>query len=105
MCSGTDIAEIRSVFGFTSGSVAHVTVAERPQPPAIRRRQGTLFSLGKLINGRWAVARPMAPWVLSASALAVLGSWDFLVGGGRVDAVVMGLAAYELLIGLTEEPV
>ena len=43
----------------------------------------------------------LAPWLLSAAVLVSLACWDPLARGGRVDSILLGLAAYELLIALT----
>jgi hypothetical protein len=43
------------------------------------------------------------PWIVVAASLLLLSCWDVFKGAGRVDFILIGLAAYELLIGLTEE--
>ena len=68
--------------------------------------QRTFFSLGGLFARWWPSRAPgVAPWVC-ASALLMSGAlWDWVRTGGEVDFILMGLAAYELVIGLTEERV
>jgi hypothetical protein len=43
------------------------------------------------------------PWVLSGGTLTLLAFADVLSRGGNIDFIMLGLAAYELLIGLTED--
>jgi hypothetical protein len=66
--------------------------------------RGSFFSIGGLL----AAARPRwqhgyRPWIVSASLLAMLALWDPILRGGRADFILLGLAAYELLIALTAE--
>ncbi len=61
------------------------------------------FSLGGVLATFWSPRVQLLPWIGTASALILLGSWDLLRGAGRVDMIVMGLAGYELTIGLSEE--
>ena len=87
-------------------------MADRDWAGSADRRRGALlhgvspgefFSLGGLL----APCAPahahgsLAPWLLTAAVLVALASWDPLTRGGRFDAVLLGLAAYELLIALT----
>ena len=60
------------------------------------------FSAGSVL-ARWWQPSHLAPWLVSATALTVLACVDVITGYGRVDFVLLGLAAYELMIGLTEE--
>jgi hypothetical protein len=61
------------------------------------------FSLGGVLAGCLPHTTPYVPWLITATGLALLGCWDAIRAGGSLDFVVLGLAAYELLIGLTEE--
>jgi hypothetical protein len=65
---------------------------------------GSFFSLGSLLAPFLPARRPLLPWIVVASALAALGCWDAIAREGRVDAILLGLAAYELLIALTRGP-
>ena len=70
----------------------------RPGTPAraprqARRWRGEFFSLGGLL----------APWAFSAGLLTALAFSDPVLRDGEVDAILVGLAAYELLIGLTRD--
>ena len=62
-----------------------------------------LFSLGGVISKQWRAPFQMAPWLAAALALSALGCWDLFRGFGRADFVLLGLAGYELVIGLTED--
>jgi hypothetical protein len=62
---------------------------------------GEFFSLGGLLAPYAPSRASIAPWLLTAAVLVALASWDPLTRGGRFDAVLLGLAAYELLIALT----
>ena len=61
------------------------------------------FSLGGVLASFWQPRVQLLPWIGSASALMLLSCWDVFKGAGRVDLIVMGLAGYELVIGLTED--
>ena len=61
------------------------------------------FSLGGVLSMWWSPAFLELPWIVAAASLALLSCWDVFEGAGRVDFMLIGLAAYELLIGLTEE--
>ena len=65
--------------------------------------QGQLFSIGSIVTAGWRPRWPVLPWVLSAAALAALACCDLLLRGDRIDFILVGLAGYELVIGLTEE--
>ena len=70
----------------------------------VRRRgvlRGEFFSLGALFVPYVKTRTSFAPWTLSAAILLTLSCWDPIASGGRFDAILFGLAAYELLIGLT----
>ena len=46
----------------------------------------------------------MLPWVVAAVSLAGMGLWSMATAVGRIDSVLLGsVAAYELIIGLTEK--
>jgi hypothetical protein len=66
--------------------------------------QGSFFSLGGLIARAWRTRSPMTPWVCASSVLTAGAIWDRMRTGGPIDFVLLGLAGYELVIGLTEEP-
>jgi hypothetical protein len=62
------------------------------------------FSLGGVLATFWRPRRVALPWIVSAVLLMMLGGWDLLRGMGRFDLVMGGLAGYELVLGLTEDP-
>jgi hypothetical protein len=66
--------------------------------------RGEFFSLGALLVPYVKTPTPFAPWTLSAAMLLAVAAWDPFMNGGRFDAILFGLAAYELLIGLTQPP-
>jgi hypothetical protein len=66
--------------------------------------RGEFFSLGALLVPYVKTPTPCAPWTLSAAILLALAAWDPFINGGTFDAILFGLAAYELLIGLTQPP-
>ena len=45
----------------------------------------------------------LLPWALSSATLTVAAMWDYWSRGADIDYLVLGLAAYELMIGLLEE--
>ena len=61
------------------------------------------FSLGGVLSIWWSPTVLELPWIVTAASLVLLSCWDVFKGAGRVDFMLIGLAAYELLIGLTEE--
>ena len=61
------------------------------------------FSLGGVLSIWWSPTVLELPWIVTAASLVLLSCWDVFKGAGRVDFILIGLAAYELLIGLTEE--
>jgi hypothetical protein len=61
-----------------------------------------LFSLGGLFGMWWHTDRVLAPFLCSASLLASLAMWDWLLRAGAIDFTLLGLAGYELIVGLTE---
>jgi hypothetical protein len=63
---------------------------------------GDFFSVGGMLAAYGIHSGgSLAPWLLSASVLVALASWDPLATGGRFDMILLGLAAYELLIAIT----
>jgi hypothetical protein len=64
-------------------------------------QRGVFFSLGGLVAPYVPWRFRLAPWLFAALGLAVLGCWDRLARGGSFDGILLGLAAYELLIALT----
>jgi hypothetical protein len=70
----------------------------RPSPCPPRRG---FFSLGGLLAPCARTPGSLAPWILSAAVLVALASWDPIARSGHFDVTLLGLAAYELLIGLT----
>jgi hypothetical protein len=69
---------------------------------AARTRPIRLFSLGKVIARFWHPARNWMPWSAAALGLTVGAFFDTVRFGRGPDFILLGLAAYELLIGLTE---
>lgn len=65
-------------------------------------RHGHIFSIGGQIARVWKPTPTLLPWALSSALLVVAALWDFWSVGARPDLVVMGLAAYEMMIGLLE---
>jgi hypothetical protein len=62
------------------------------------------FSLGGVIALVWAPRSPMLPWVVASMSLVTLGAWSMVTAAGRGDCVLLGsIAAYELIIGLTDK--
>jgi hypothetical protein len=51
----------------------------------------------------WQPGLVLLPWALSSAMLTVAAMWDYWSRGGSIDYLVLGLAAYELMIGLLEE--
>jgi hypothetical protein len=66
-----------------------------------RLPRGDFFSLGGVL-APYAGRGSLAPWLLSATVLVALASWDPFARGGHFDITLLGLAAYELLIALTQ---
>jgi hypothetical protein len=61
------------------------------------------FSLGALVGRVWQPTYLLLPWAFTSALLTVAAMWDYWRQGGAIDYVVLGLAAYELMIGLLEE--
>ena len=62
-----------------------------------------LFTLGGLLATAWRPSQPLLPWALTSALLTVAALWGHWTTGGPVDWVVLGLAAYELMMGLLGE--
>ena len=61
------------------------------------------FSLGGFLSHFWRPAYLLLPWAFTSAMLTVIALWDRWTRGGAIDYTVLGLAAYELMIGLMEE--
>ena len=61
------------------------------------------FSLGGFLSRFWRPAYVLLPWAFTSAMLTVTALWDRWTRGGAIDYTVLGLAAYELMIGLMEE--
>ena len=61
------------------------------------------FSLGGFLSRFWRPAYLLLPWAFTSAMLTVIALWDRWTRGGAIDYTVLGLAAYELMIGLMEE--
>jgi len=70
---------------------------------ALPHRSDGLFSLGAVLARYWHPAYPLLPWALTSAMLTAAAMWDYWSRGGSIDYVVLGLAAYELMLGLLEE--
>lgn len=80
---------------FSGKSVALVQVVNR---------QLEYFSLGGLLSLVWNPRAPLLPWMVIALILIGVGAWGIGNAAGRVDFVLIAsVAAYELIIGLTEK--
>jgi hypothetical protein len=66
------------------------------------RRPPPLFSIGVILRHWWRPSSALAPFACAAALLTALSMWDFVAASGPVDFVVLGLAGYELILGLTE---
>jgi len=63
-----------------------------------------IFTLGGLLARVWHPAYRLLPWALTSALLMTAGMWDFWSYGGSVEWIVVALSAYELMLGLIEEP-
>jgi hypothetical protein len=62
------------------------------------------FSLGGLLALVWNPRAQMLPWVVAALTLVGVGASGISNAAGRMDFVLLAsVAAYELIIGLTEK--
>ena len=66
------------------------------------RHDFEFFSLGGIIARSGRTRPAWLPWALAAVVLAIGAFWDPLFRDGRTDFILLGLAGYELVIGLTE---
>jgi hypothetical protein len=64
--------------------------------------RGRMFSIGGAIARLWRPAYPLLPWALSSALMTVAGLWDYWTRDLSPDLIVLGLAAYELMVGLRE---
>ena len=62
-----------------------------------------LFTLGGFLATAWRPSQPLLPWALTSALLTVAAMWGHWTTGGPVEWVVLGLSAYELMMGLLEE--
>jgi len=88
------------------GQASSVMRSEHPLSPeaALPREtsaRGEFFSLGGVLAPYATTKLALAPWAFAAALLTTLALWDPVARGGEADAILLGLAAYELLIGLT----
>ena len=67
-------------------------------------RSHGFFTLGAALARVWRPAYPLLPWALTSALLMAAGMWDFWYRRGPIEWIVVGLAAYELMLGLLEEP-
>ncbi|MGH9146859.1 MAG: hypothetical protein ACRD1Q_09130 [Vicinamibacterales bacterium] len=67
-------------------------------------RQLEYFSLGGLLSLVWSPRAQLLPWMVIALILIGVGAWGIGNEAGRTDFVLIAsVAAYELIIGLTEK--
>ncbi len=71
--------------------------------PVLAHRSDGVFSLGAVLARYWHPAYPLLPWALTSAMLTAAAMWDRWSRGGSIDYVVLGLGAYELMLGLLEE--
>ena len=64
----------------------------------------SFFSIGGLLARCWRTRSPITPWICASSVLTAGAIWDAVRTGGPIDFIMLGLAGYELVIGLTEDP-
>ena len=61
------------------------------------------FTLGGALARVWRPACPLLPWALTSALLMTAGMWSYWSQGGPIEWIVVGLSAYELMLGLMEE--
>jgi hypothetical protein len=100
----------RNLAGWYEPSAAFVITVRIVERPTIKklmcplRHNDPMFSLGGLIGRFWRPRRQWMPWTAAAAGLAIAGLYDLLTVGRGPDFILLGLAAYELLVGLTNDP-
>jgi hypothetical protein len=67
------------------------------------RRFPEFFSLGGWLSHWWQPAYVLLPWAFTSAMLTIAAMWDRWSRGGPIDYTILGLAAYELMLGLLEE--
>ena len=67
-------------------------------------RSHGIFTLGGLLARIWQPAYPLLPWALTSALLMTAGMWGYWSQGGPIEWIVVALPAYELMLGLLEEP-
>ena len=60
--------------------------------------------MGALLARFWTPRYALLPWALTSALLTVAAMWDFWDRRGPIDYILLGLAAYELMLGLLEQP-
>jgi hypothetical protein len=58
------------------------------------------FTFGGLLARYWRPAYPLLPYALTSALLMAAGCWDRWTREAPVEWMVVGLAAYEFMIGL-----
>ena len=61
-----------------------------------------MFTLGGFLATAWHPSQPLLPWALTSALLTTAAMWGHWTTGRPVDWVVLGLAAYELMMGLLD---
>jgi hypothetical protein len=60
------------------------------------------FTFGGLLAHYWRPAPRLLPYALTSALLMAAGCWDFWFFGAKVEWIVVGLSAYELMMGLLD---
>jgi hypothetical protein len=63
-------------------------------------RSDGFFSGGGLLSVVWRPGYPLLPWALTSAMLTLAAMWDFWSRGAPIEFSLLGLAAYELMMGL-----
>jgi hypothetical protein len=66
-------------------------------------RSDGFFTLGGVLALVWRPAYPLLPWALTSALLMAAGLWDHWSYGGSIEWLIVGLSAYELMMGLLED--
>lgn len=61
------------------------------------------FTLGGALSRIWRPAYPLLPWALTSALLVTAGMWSRWAHGGPIDWILVGLSAYELMLGILEK--